>query len=183
MRFTKTHFAIAAASLLAVVLLVTVIFWPEETDPSPAYETVWYPPETRLVRVILPPQEEDPGISLTDEEVDLIARLCFGAAESEPETGMRLVIDTVLNRLLDESFPNTVEEVIFQKNQYPAIRSPRIDEADGATMDYIRSLVRQEAKKRNDENVLYFNTGWYSEYGEKLFMCGRHYFSGRGKEE
>lgn len=182
MKFTKTDIVLTVASLLIIGFSLAVMLVPE--PEVPIVQTVVYPAETRIVRVVRPAlTEEDEGIFLTDEEVGLIARVCYGAAEGEPETGKRLVIDTILNRLLDPDFPDTVEEVIFQKNQYPAVNSPRIAEADSASMDYIRSLVRQEAKKRNDENVLFFSTGWYSPYGTRLFMCGRHYFSGRGKEE
>lgn len=60
-------------------------------------------------------QEEDTGYLITDE-MRMVAQLVQAEAGNQDLTGKRLVADVVLNRVDSERFPNTVEEVIFQKN-------------------------------------------------------------------
>ena len=63
----------------------------------------------------------------TQEEIDLLALLTMAEAEGECEYGQRLVIDTVLNRVDHPNFPNTIYDVVYQKNQYEGMQSPRIN--------------------------------------------------------
>lgn len=52
---------------------------------------------------------------MTQEEIELIALVTMAEAEGECEYGQRLVIDTILNRVDDPHFPDTVHEVVYQK--------------------------------------------------------------------
>lgn len=51
----------------------------------------------------------------------LLAKLAMAEAEGEPIEGKLMVIRTVLNRVEDPDFPNTVEEVIFQEGQFEPV--------------------------------------------------------------
>ena len=64
--------------------------------------------------------DEPTETAYTEEEMRLIAQLVMAEAENQSELGKRLVIDTVLNRVdhPDPQFPDTVYEVIYQKNQF-----------------------------------------------------------------
>ena len=57
---------------------------------------------------------DESDISLSTEEIELIALVTMAEAEGEPEEGKRLVIDTILNRVDFGEFPSTVTEVIYQ---------------------------------------------------------------------
>ena len=70
---------------------------------------------------------DDPEVSLTEEEIELIALVTMAEAEGECEEGKRLVIDTILNRVDHNRFPNTVSEVIYQKSQFTSIWNGRVD--------------------------------------------------------
>ena len=48
-------------------------------------------------------------------------------AEGECEEGKRLVIDTILNRVDSEHFPDTVYEVIYQPNQFSSMWNPFVE--------------------------------------------------------
>ena len=59
-----------------------------------------------------------PTMDLTDEEIYLIAIVVDGEAGNQPYEGKLAVANAVLNRVRSELFPNTVEEVIYQRNQF-----------------------------------------------------------------
>ena len=65
-----------------------------------------------LERAVL---EEEEYISIEDYEN--LLRIVEAEAGGEDETGKLLVANVVLNRVESESFPDTITEVILQKNQ------------------------------------------------------------------
>lgn len=127
----------------------------------------------------IPEQEPEPipEYPLTDEEIDLIALVTMAEAEGESEYGKRLVIDTILNRADHEYsyWPDTVTEVIYQKDQFEAMWNGRVDRC--YVRDDIVALVKEELLNRTNSEVLYFRTGRYSSYGAPAFKEGNHYFS------
>lgn len=114
---------------------------------------------------------------LTDDEIDLIAKITMAEAEGESELGKRLVIDTILNRVDSELkyFPDTVTEVIYQPNQFSPIWNGRFDKC--YVDEDIRELVLEEMESRTNTDVLYFHANKYGKYGTPLFSEGNHYFS------
>lgn len=54
--------------------------------------------------------------NLSEEEKYLLAKIAMAEAEGESFETKMLVIETVLNRVKSKSFPNTVKEVIFEKD-------------------------------------------------------------------
>lgn len=117
----------------------------------------------------------DTYVELTQEEIELIALVTMGEAEGEPEEGKRLVIDTILNRVDSEYFPDTVHEVIYQPNQFECMWNGRLDRCD--IREEIVELVKEEAESRTNSDVVFFRTQRYHSYGDPLFQVGNHYFS------
>ena len=114
-------------------------------------------------------------LSITEDEVDLIALVTMAEAEGEDEYGKRLVIDTILNRVNSEHFPDTVEEVIYQPSQFESMRNGR---ADMCYVDeHICELVRGEVEELTDAYTFFFCSGGYSKYGIPMYQVGNHYFS------
>lgn len=112
---------------------------------------------------------------LSDEEIDLIALITMAEAEGESEEGKRLVIDTILNRVDHERFPDTVEGVIYQKAQFSCVWNGRVDRC--YVSEEICELVREELENRTNSDVIFFTAGQYGKYGTPLFVEGNHYFS------
>ena len=56
------------------------------------------------------------GIQLTDEEVDLLAKILWIEARGESEAGKKAVVEVIFNRIISEDFPNTLYDVLSQKN-------------------------------------------------------------------
>lgn len=56
------------------------------------------------------------GIQLTDEEVDLLAKILWIEARGESEAGQKAVVEVIFNRIISEDFPDTLYDVLSQKN-------------------------------------------------------------------
>ena len=120
-------------------------------------------------------EPEPPETSATQEEIELIALCVMAEAEGECEYGQRLVIDVILNRMDDPHFPDTIYDVIYQKNQFAGMYGDRITRC--YVKDELVQLVREELENRTDYDVVFFRTGHYHSYGVPMFQVGAHYFS------
>lgn len=112
---------------------------------------------------------------ITQEEIDLIALVTMAEAEGETELGKRLVIDTILNRMDDPHFPDTVHDVIYQANAFSSMCNGRIDRC--CIMPEIVELVKEGLLNRTNYECVFFTAGDYSKYGEPMFQECCHYFS------
>ena len=109
------------------------------------------------------------------EDIKLIALVVIAEAEGESEEGKRLVIDTILNRVDSEYFPDTVYDVIYQPNQFTSMWNGRVDRCKST--DEVCALVAEELELRTNTSVIFFTAGQYSEYGTPMYNVGNHYFS------
>lgn len=134
------------------------------------------PPKEEIAVASVPVEEvKKPELDITEEEIELIAMVTMAEAEAEPELGQRLVIDTILNRVDGEHWPDTIEEVIYQPNQYTCMWNGRLDRCE--VKDDICQLVREEVVNRTNSEVVFFRTQRYSDYGTPMFKVCCHYFS------
>lgn len=122
-----------------------------------------------------PEHKELSTIWANEEEIELIALVTMAEAESEPEEGKRLVIDTILNRVDSDRFPDTISDVIYQKNQFTSMWNGRVERC--YVLDDIVQLVKEELMSRTDSEVIFFRTDHYSKWGTPMFKVGNHYFS------
>lgn len=146
----------------------------QQTIAAPEYAP---PVAEKLVTVSLdaPPAPSESVPLMPDEDIELIALVTMAEAEGECEEGKRLVIDTILNRVDSHHFPDTVQEVIWQPNQFSAMWNGRTDRC--YVREDICQLVREELESRSNYDVVFFNAGHYSKYGAPLFQVEHHYFS------
>ena len=110
---------------------------------------------------------------LEDYEKELIARVVMCEAPYEDMIGKRLVVDTILNRLDDPAFPNTVYGVVYQDQQFYKAAYYSAECMDA---------VEHEIYERTDYDVLWFASSGYLPYGTKAYQHGGHYFSWRLKK-
>lgn len=116
--------------------------------------------------------EESP---LTQEEIELIALVTMAECGGEPEEGQRLVIDTILNRVDSPYFPDTVYDVLYQKNQYACVWNGALDRC--YVRDDLVQLIKEESVNRTNSEVVFFRTKYYHSFGVPMFQVGNHYFS------
>lgn len=114
-------------------------------------------------------------VTMSEEDIELIALVTMAEAEGECEEGKRLVIDTILNRVDHERFPNTVSDVIYQPGQFTSMHNGRVDRC--YVDEDICQLVREELNSRTNTDAIFFHAGKYSNYGSPLIQVGDHYFS------
>lgn len=92
--------------------LETVSFTTESSE-----ETVGF--ERRYVTTVTTAYEEQVsnrwGIELTEEEIDLLAKIVWVEARGESEEGQRAVIEVIFNRMTSDLFPDTLYDVLSQK--------------------------------------------------------------------
>lgn len=70
---------------------------------------------------------ESQKLYITGEDIDLMAKLVSAESIGEPYTGKIAVASVVLNRTIDPHFPNTIREVIFQKNAFSCVKDGKIN--------------------------------------------------------
>ncbi len=125
---------------------------------------------------------------LTEEELEIMLRIVEAEAGTEDEDGKLLVANVVLNRMASDEFPDTVSEVVFQKESGEAQFSPV---SDGAyykvevTEETIRAVERALKGEDISQGALYFaarkyadstKMKWFDENLKFLFAHGGHEF-------
>lgn len=147
--------------------------------PEPVIEEVVpmdITPQPISVKVVEEPVViEEPEIGMSDEDIELVALCTIAEAEGESEEGKRLVIDSILNRIESERFPDSVHGVLYQKNQYESMTNGRSKRC--TVTDEVIQLVKEELTDRTNDKVLFFRTKHYHKFGTPLFQVGNHYFS------
>lgn len=112
---------------------------------------------------------------ISEAEIQIIAMITMAEAEDEPEYGKRLVIDTILNRVDSERFPDTIIDVATQPHQYTSMNSDRMSRC--YVRDDIYQLVIEEFESRTNYDVIFFTSNGYSQYGTPMFQECCHSFS------
>lgn len=116
------------------------------------------------------------GITITPEEIELLARLAWREARGEKILGMRLVVEVVLNRVLSEHFPDTIYEVLYQPGQFaPSDGALELGDITPGEDQY--EAVRQAITETPilEPDVVFFATTPL--YGEIFLHVGGHYFT------
>lgn len=107
-------------------------------------------------------------------------KIAMAEAESEGVKGKALVMLVVLNRVWSDEFPDTIEEVIFQKNQFSPVANGRYDAIEPDEECYEALGLIQVDHWNESQDALYFesksDSKWHSENLEFLFKYGKHYF-------
>lgn len=128
---------------------------------------------TETIVKAVPEVKESPMYSVDD--IELLALVTLAEAEGESEEGKRLVIDTILNRVDSDIFPNTIYDVVYQSGQFSSMWNGRASRV--CVTEEARELVREEIMVRSNRDVIYFTAGKYGQYGTPLFQVGNHYFA------
>ena len=146
-------------------------------EKIPVEKTVETTPKPKTVDIqgVVEKQKSEPEISMSKNDMKLIAQMTMAEAEVESEYGQRLVIDTILNRVDSSTFPDTVYDVLYQPYQFSSIKDGRF--ARCHVKKELYELVVEEVHNRTNYDVIFFRTGHYSKYGTPLFKEDSHYFN------
>lgn len=186
-RRRRMQAALLASLLFALVLIVT--FRIRETAPEPVTErtsalaaerqTLTYIAPARPEELTVEPEPENRYAELhfSDEDVYILACLVYHEARGESFEGQVAVVEVVLNRMLSDYFPDTVEEVVFQKygDVWQFSPAPYLYSAEPDKEQYLAVHTAIEEREHIlSEDTVYFSTAPYNESVDMII--GNHYF-------
>lgn len=99
------------------------------------------------------------NISLTQEEIDLLARIVWLESCGEPQRGQEAVVEVIFNRIASDKYPNTLYDVLSQGNptQFCSWKNRNIARPTEKEYQSIENVLNGNTNiLRND--TLYFST-------------------------
>ncbi len=125
---------------------------------------------------------------ITEEDYEALLRIVEAEAGGEDEEGKLLVANVVLNRVAHEKFPDTITEVIFQRNhgttQFSPVASGRFYRVK-ISEETISAVDRALSGEDISQGAIYFaarkyansdNMRWFDTKLTFLFQHGGHEF-------
>lgn len=118
--------------------------------------------------------------SLTQAELDLLARLVYAESSGEPYLGKVAVAAVVLNRVDSPLFPNTVRGVVYERGQFEPVMNGRI--YGGYTNEEMRAVREAVAGHDPTSGSLFFYNPWKVNHAwmasrPVVTVIGQHVFS------
>lgn len=181
--------------LVFIISLTSIVAFAFSFTGTPAYEVdeteimvrAVISEEADVIPTTVPEQETETveqskirSMDWNSDAVYKLAKLAMAEAESEDTEGKALVMLVVLNRVWDDEFPDTIEEVIFQKGQFSPISNGRYDEVEPDEDCYRALQLIQTDGWDKSRGATYFesksDSTWHSENLTFLFKHGKHYF-------
>ena len=99
------------------------------------------------------------NITLTQEEIDLLAKIVWLESQGEPTEGQEAVVEVVFNRMASEKYPDTLYDVLSQGNPTQFCSWKNRERANPTEKEYtsIHEVLNGNTHiLRND--TLYFST-------------------------
>lgn len=125
---------------------------------------------------------------LSDKDLDALHRIVEAEAGGEDQEGKLLVANVVLNRVNSDKFPDTVLEVVMQREQGVAQFSPTVDgrfQSVRVSEDTMAAVERALYGEDISQGALYFcarekvdsdRMQWFDRHLTRLFAYGHHEF-------
>ena len=111
----------------------------------------------------------------------MLQKLVWCEARGEDEKGQVLVANVVMNRVNNKAFPDTIDGVLFQKNQFEPV-TYGIYEKAAPTNANIQAVSKALSGTDYSQGALYFIAAacaagsWHDKNLTKLFQHGGHVF-------
>lgn len=114
------------------------------------------------------------------EESQMLMKIAMAEAEGESVEGKALVMLVVLNRVWDDDFPGTIEEVIFEPGQFSPVKEGGRYYTTEPNSECYEALELVMQGWDESQGALYFEScegdSWHSQNLEFLFQEGKHKF-------
>lgn len=124
------------------------------------------------------------SFNLEDQEYQVLLKIVEAEAGCEDTEGRMLVANVVMNRVRNGNFPNTVTEVVYQRQdgtaQFSPVSDGRID-----TVNVSQGTIDAVARVMNGEDIsqgaLFFRSvrsrsGWFDQKLSRVLEHGNHIF-------
>ena len=122
---------------------------------------------------------------LTIKEYNVLLRIVEAEAGGEDIIGKMLVANVIMNRVNSSRYPDTVTEVVYQKNHNGRAQfSPTVDgrmESVKVTLETEIAVLRALCGEDSSNGALYFrskrlNSAWHDRALERVLVHGNHIF-------
>lgn len=170
------------AIISAMVVFSTFCKEEKSEDISTEQEAAEIDVETKEVEIVEQASTEEVSyrVLLNNEEKDLLCRTVYCEAGNQSIETQEMVALTILNRLESEKFPDTLHDVIYQKNQYE-VTTWNGFENYGWT-DQVEQAVENALMENNHPSEMYyFRSGYYHSFGVPYIQSGDLYFNTEGR--
>ena len=119
--------------------------------------------------------------TITNKELELLARVIFGEARGEPYIGQVAVGAVVINRVVSSYFPDDFRSVIYQSGQFSAVADGQINLKPNRTA-YRAAREALNGKDPTRGAMYYYNpriakNKWWFDTREPLVTIGEHVFA------
>lgn len=146
---------------------ITVI--PKQTEEPKAISDISTDiimPKSKVIQDIISETTYD---KFTNDEIHLIEVTVQHEVGNFSEDYQRLIAELIYNRLVSEQFPNTVEEVLYQKGQFCGIEDWYSSDivVDDTTKDIVKSVFSKETTSHNA--LYYYNPELSADYAVEWF--------------
>lgn len=122
----------------------------------------------------------------TYDEAQMLMRIAQAEAGNQGVEGMKLVMMVVLNRVASDHFPDTIEGVIFQDNQFQPVSDGRYYEVEISTEAHL-ALADIETGKPIDTSIIGFEVSTnksLEKYFDYAYTYGDHdFYTEKGEKE
>ena len=177
--------------MLASVLLAFIIAAAHELSSAGEVLTVYATQETMEITGVSAQYTEQPVILTPINRLDfgaddseILLKIAMAEAEGECTEGKALVMLVVLNRVWDNEFPDTIEDVVFQKYgdtyQFTPVKPQGRYWTTDPNEDCYKALDMVLDGWNESKGALYFEScsgdSWHSRNLEYLFTVGGHRF-------
>ena len=114
-------------------------------------------------------------ITLSPDETELLARIVWLESQGEPVEGQQAVVEVVFNRMRSDVYPDTLYEVLSQKNpvQFCSFKNRNRAKPTQKEYDSIQQVLDGKTRILRDD-TMYFSTFPLTEHVE--VKIGGHYF-------
>ena len=121
---------------------------------------------------------DTPDEDEADDQFELLCQIVMEeGGYTEPDDGIRMMADGVINRVLDPDFPDTIEGVINQPGQFQPVGEGTFYKH--VPTERVIQVCAEEMEHRTNTKVLYWRTGYYHAKTTPIAHIGHHYYSGR----
>lgn len=163
----KKFISIMAMLLIAISIYKPTVIKAEEVPETYSIDSVDY------------------QMIFSQDEINVLEKCVMAEAGNQDQKTQEMVAAVILNRVKSADYPNSISEVVFQKDgetyQFSCISDGNYDAAvsteqvnaavDQALFDYVNDM------RIYPDNVLYFNSNGYFSWAAPYMQSGSMYFS------
>ena len=191
--YLKNYLIILTAYTICAIMLMFSkgqVVYGQEQDRITSEVNVEYIEQRASVQRVINYNVIDSGfvVNATQQDIDALMRIVEAEAGGEDRKGKLLVANVVINRVKNKSFPNSIKEVVYQKNenvtQFSPVSNGRINQVcvSEETKEVVYSALRGEDVS---QGALFFmarkyaeeaGVEWFDNNLKFLFSHGGHDF-------